>query len=93
MRGGYFNIDMGGLNLAGSGSQSTTALYPQMEKALAQDKPVYGYGATFGSGKPATPIALHLHRYNATTIYAHTGVLQISVTASAAAVTDLTATE
>ena len=93
MRGGYFNVDMGGLDLASSSSQSTTALYPQLVQALAQDKPVYGYGATFGTGKPAAPIALVLYRYNTTTIYVYTGVLQISVTASAAVVTDLTATE
>ena len=90
MKGGYFMIDMGALNLASSSSQSTSALYPQLQAALKQGKPVIGYNANFGSGKPATPIALTLHQYDTTTVYAYTGVLQIAVTASAAVVTDLT---
>lgn len=93
MKGGYFMVDLAGLNLASSSSQSKTGIYPQLVAALDQGKPVIGYGATFGSGKPATPAPLTLYRYNATTIYAYTGVLQISVTASAAQVTDLTASE
>lgn len=91
MKGGYFMVDMDGLNLASSSSQSKTTIYPQLVAALAQGKPVIGYGATYGSGKQATPTVLSVHRHNTTTIYAYTGVLQIAVTASAATVTDLTA--
>lgn len=91
MKGGYFMADLAGISLASSSSQSNTTIYPQLVAALAQNKPVIGYNATFGSGKPATPIALTVYRYDTTTIYALTGTLQIAVTASAAQVTDLAA--
>lgn len=90
MKGGYFMVDLGGLDLTSASSQSTSALYPQLQAAMKQGKPVVGYNSKFGSGKPATPVALTLFQYDTTTVYAYTGVLQIAVTASAAAVTDLT---
>lgn len=90
MKGGYFMVDMGALNLASSSSQSTSTLYPQLQAALKQGKPVIGYNANFGSGKPATPVALTLYQYDSTHVYVLTGVLRVSVTASAAVVTDLT---
>jgi len=90
MKGGYFMVDLDGLNLASSSSQSKTGIYPQLVTALAQNKPVMGYGATHGSDKPATPAPLTIYRYNSTTIYAFTGVLKLSATASAVTVSDLT---
>lgn len=93
MKGGYFMVDLDGLSFASSSSQSKTGIYSQLVAAISQNKPVIGYGATYGAGKPATPTLLSVHRQNSTTIYAYTGVLQISVTASAAQVTDLTAGE
>lgn len=90
MKGGYFMVDLAGLNLSSSSSQSKTTIYPQLAAALAQDKPVFGYNANHGSGKADTPVPLFLYRYNTTTIYAFAGVLKLSATASAVTVSDLT---
>lgn len=90
MKGGYFMVDMAGLNLGSTSAQSNTTLYPQLVQALAIDKPVFASGAVIGAGKEATPAPMTVYRNNSTTIIALVDVYSCSVTASSVTVSKTT---
>ena len=56
MKGGYFMVDCGGLDLLSQTSQEIAGLYKQCADAFNSGKPIQAYNCVYGSGVECTPI-------------------------------------
>ena len=82
MNGGYFMVNLKGLDLTSAEEQTITGLYDQMQKAIKSGKPLIGYGAVWGSNSdsPLTPIHFFAQQWNSTMVVGTSSILNITCT-------------
>lgn len=85
---GYAKLDLGGINLGSSSSQSLTGLYGRITDAVATGKPIMAYNLKGGASLPATPAYVSVYpastSANASWIIL-LGVKTVTVTSASAA--------
>lgn len=80
MNGGYFLVNLNGLDLTDDSQQTISGLYAQMQKAIKSGKPLVGYGAVWGSNSDAhlTPIHFFAQQWNSTMVVGTSSILNIT---------------
>lgn len=80
MTGGYFMVDLGGLDLTDDTKQTITGLYKRMQEALASGKPLVGYNSVWGSNSdsPMSPICFFAQQWSSDTVVGTASILNIT---------------
>ena len=93
MNGGYYMVDLKGLDLTSDSTQTISGLYAEMQKGIASGKPLVGYNAVWGSNSdsPMTPICFFAQQWSEGLVVGTASILNIACTSSdVVTVTDLT---
>lgn len=56
MNGGYFLVDVTGLDLTETDPQEMTGIWDKAVAALKTNKPIVVYGCSYGVGVPVSPV-------------------------------------
>lgn len=56
MNGGYFLVDVSGLDLTSQTEVTISGIWNKAVKALAQKKPIITHGCVYGTGVPVSPV-------------------------------------
>ena len=80
--GGYYVVDLKGLDLTSDSTQTISGLFADMKKAIASGKPLIAINAVWGvnSDAPLTPIHFFAQQWNANLVVGTASILNISCT-------------
>lgn len=80
--GGYYVVDLKGLDLTDTDPQTISGLFADMKKAIASGKPLIAINAVWGvnSNAPLTPIHFFAQQWSSTLVVGTASVLNISCT-------------
>lgn len=56
MNGGYYMVNISGLDLTDTDPQSISGIWNDAVKAIATGKPIVAHGCVYGSGVPVSPV-------------------------------------
>lgn len=93
MNGGYYMVDLKGLDLTSDSTQTISGLFNEMKKAIASGKPLVAYNAVWGANNdaPLTPITFFAQQWSSTLVVGTASILNITCTnEDVVTVTDLT---
>ena len=84
MNGGYFLVNLNGLDLTDNNQQTISGLYAQMQKGIKSGKPLVGYGAVWGdnSDAPLTPIHFFAQQWSESLVVGTSSILNITCDSS-----------
>lgn len=82
MNGGYYMVDLKGLDLTSDSTQTISGLFAEMKKAIASGKLLVGYNAVWGDNNdsPMTPIPFFAQNWNENLVVGTASILNISCT-------------
>lgn len=82
MNGGYYMIDLSGLDLTDTDPQTVNGLYAQMQKGIKSGKPLVGFNSVWGtnSDSPMTPICFFAQQWSSNLVVGTASILNISCT-------------
>lgn len=82
MNGGYYMVDLKGLDLTADSTQTISGLFADMKKGIASGKPLVGYNAVWGdnSDSPMTPICFFAQQWSENLVVGTASILNISCT-------------
>lgn len=82
MNGGYYMVDLKGLDLTSAETQTISGLFADVKKGIASGKPLFGYNAVWGSNSdsPMTPIPFFAQQWNNSLVVGTASILNISCT-------------
>lgn len=82
LKGGYFMIDCKGLDLTSDSEQTISGLYAQMQKGLANGKPLMAYNCVWGtnSDAPLSPIHFFAQQWTTGLVVGTASILNITCT-------------
>lgn len=82
MNGGYYMIDLKGLDLTSDTTQTISGLYADMQKGIASGKPLVGYNSVWGdnSDSPMSPICFFAQQWSDNLVVGTASILNISCT-------------
>ena len=82
LKGGYFMIDCGGLDLTDDSTQTIIGLYKQMQEGIKSGKPLIAYNCVWGSNSdaPLTPIQFFAQQWSSTLVVGTASILNITCT-------------
>lgn len=80
MTGGYFMVDLGGLDLTDTTKQDISGLYKRVQEGIKSGKPLIGYNAVWGdnSDAPMTPIAFFAQQWSSDMVVGTASILNIT---------------
>ena len=84
MKGGYFMVDLKGLDLTDDTEQTISGLYAQMQKAIKSKKPLIGFNIVWGSNSdsPMTPIHFFAQQWSDGLVVGTASILNITCTSA-----------
>lgn len=84
MKGGYFMVDLKGLDLTDDSEQTISGLYAQMQKAIKSKKPLIGFNSVWGSNSdsPMTPIHFFAQQWSDGLVVGTASILNITCTSA-----------
>lgn len=84
MKGGYFMVDLKGLDLTDDTEQTISGLYAQMQKAIKSKKPLIGFNSVWGSNSdsPMTPIHFFAQQWSDGLVVGTASILNITCTSA-----------